>query len=278
MNKITISLLILSTLLATPCLASNRLYADNTLEASDGFTWDWSFGAGYYVDKHYLQGVDYQDGFELNINVAINYDKFYFDVDNSQLSGGLTIGYNLVDKYDWSLDLFAINAHEGFDETGTFYDDDLVSELRGVKEREDDFNAGLRLTRKEKTHQLSLEILHDISGAHKSLWASGFISTIQDYRNWEFRVGSGLNIYSSDFTGYYFGVDANETIAGLRPQYNPSAAYSLTFEIHAEYPINEDWVFLGGWLSSWYSKEISNSPLISNSLRHKAKVGIRYVF
>ena len=112
MNKLTITLLFIAILVSAPSQASNRLYADNTLEASDGFTWDWSFGAGYYIDKHYLQGVDYQDGLELNINIAINYDKFYFDVDNSQLSGGLTVGYNLVDKYDWSLDLFAINAHE----------------------------------------------------------------------------------------------------------------------------------------------------------------------
>ena len=151
-------------------------------------------------------------------------------------------------------------------------------ELQGIRERESDFNAGFRLTRKQKTHQVSFELLQDISGAHKSLWASGFISTIQDYRNWEFRVGSGLNIYSSEFTGYYFGVDASEAIENARPIYDPSVAYSVTFEFHSEYPINENWVFLGGWLSSWYSKEISDSPLISNSITHRAKVGIRYVF
>lgn len=258
--------------------ASNRLYADNTLEESEGFSWDWNFGAGYFVDKHHLTGVGYHDGLELNINIAVNYDKFYFDVDNSQLSGGLIIGYNLIDKYDWSLDVFAINAHDGIDENGAYYDSKIIPELSGIKERESDFNAGLRLTRKEKSHQLSVEVLHDISGTHQSLWANAFISTIHDYRNWEFRFGTGVNFYTSDFTRYYFGISEQEALAEIRPAYDPSFAYSVMFEFHAEYPLNEDWVFMGGWLSSWFSSEISQSPIIDNSLRHKAKVGVRYVF
>ena len=278
MKKLSLLAIVIYLLSATNANASNRLYADNTLEASEGFVWDWSIGTGYFIDKHYLRGVEYQNGFELNINLAINYDKFYFDLDHSQLSGGLTLGYNLVDKYDWSLDLFAISAHDGFNETGTFYEDDLIPELAGIKEREDDFNAGFRLTRKEKSHQVSFELLHDISGAHQGLWANGFISTIHDYRNWEFRAGVGINVYSSDYTNYYFGVDASETIPEFRPEYKPGAAYGLSFEFHSEYPINEDWVFLGGFLSSWYSEEITKSPLVANNLRHKAKVGIRYVF
>ena len=49
------------------------------------------------------------------------------------------------------------------------------------------------------------------------------------------------------------------------------------FEFHAEYPINQDWVFLAGWLTTWFSKEIDDSPIISQGYQHKAKVGVRYV-
>ena len=86
MKKLTLLAIAIYLLSATNANASNRLYADNTLEASDGFVWDWSIGAGYFIDKHYLQGVEYQNGFELNINLAINYDKFYFDIDHGSVT------------------------------------------------------------------------------------------------------------------------------------------------------------------------------------------------
>ncbi len=51
-------------------IASNRYYADNTLKPTNGFAWDWSAGAGYYIEDSYLVGMDsYNDGLELDLNL-----------------------------------------------------------------------------------------------------------------------------------------------------------------------------------------------------------------
>lgn len=258
--------------------ASNRLYADNTLEPTEGFAWDWSITGGYYIDKHNVSGIDYVDGLELFVNLALSYNDFYFDVDNSQLTGGLTLGYNLVDRYGWGFDIVAVNMQEGFDEYGTYYnEDDRIAELAGIRPRDPDFNAGLRLSRSFDNTQLSFELLQDISSSHNGIVANGFVSTIRDYRNWEFRLGGGYNIFSSEFTNYYYGINANE-VRENRPYYNPGSSFSVNLEVHAEYPINEHWVFLSGLLATWMSSEIVNSPIVDSNHKMKAKIGVRYVF
>ncbi|MFQ3178264.1 MAG: outer membrane protein [Pseudoalteromonas tetraodonis] len=258
--------------------ASNRYYADNTLEPTTGFAWDWSAGAGYYIEDSYLVGMNsYDVGAELDLSLAVSYDNFYLDFDHNQLSGGLVLGYSLINKYDWGLDLLGTNSQAGFDEQGLgIYNDGIIEPLRGIKKRNYDFDTGLRLTRRFENSQISLEYLHDISGAHNGWVANVFFSHIQPWRNWEFRSGIGLSAYSADFTNYYFGIDSDEANA-TRPIYQTNASTSIMFEFHAEYPINQDWVFLAGWLTTWFSKEIDDSPIISQGYQHKAKVGVRYV-
>ena len=125
-------LLISVSLWSTSSNASNRYYADNTLEPTSGFAWDWSAGAGYYVEDSYLVGMDsYSDGLELDINLAVSYERFYLEIDHSQLSGGIIIGYSIINKYNWDLDILGTNMQAGFDETGLdFYSSGVVPELQ----------------------------------------------------------------------------------------------------------------------------------------------------
>ena len=61
-----------SCMFSTTSMASNRYYADNTLEPTQGFAWDWSAGGGYYIKDSYLVGVDsYDDGMEIDLSLAI---------------------------------------------------------------------------------------------------------------------------------------------------------------------------------------------------------------
>ena len=113
------SVLLCASFLSFQSQASNRYYADNTLEPTQGFAWDWSAGAGYYVEDSYLIGLDsYDDGIELDLSLAISYENFYLDFDHNQLSGGLVVGYSLIDKFDWGLDILGTNTQAGFDDKG----------------------------------------------------------------------------------------------------------------------------------------------------------------
>lgn len=260
-------------------LASNRYYADNTLEPTHGFAWDWSAGAGYYIEDAYLVGIDSNDdGMELDLSLAISYDNFYLDFDHNQLSGGLVLGYSLIDKFNWGLDILGTQTQAGFDDKGlSFYKKGVIPELRGINARKSDFDIGLRLTRQFTNSLASFEYLHDVTGNHNGTITNVFFSHISPWRNWEFRQGIGVSIYSAEFTNYYFGIESNE-VAAKRPTYNVGSSASVMFEFHAEYPMSQDWVFLAGWLTTWFSKEIENSPIITQGYQHKTKVGLRYVF
>lgn len=275
----TLLQLLCLTILLSPLVsqASNRLYADNDLEPTQGFAWDWSFGAGVYIQDSYLLGTDdTNQGLDLNLNIALSYNNFYLDIDNSQLSGTLILGYSVIDKYDWGLDIIGSNFQSGFDERG-IYTNGLINELEGITPREYDFDTGIRLSRSFKDTQLSFELLNDISGAHGGWLLNTYLSHIRVWRNWEFRSVAGINFYSEKFTQYYYGITVEETTSE-RPLYKPSNGYSVLIEFHAEYPITENWVFMGGVLSTKFSSSIDDSPIISQSYQHKAKVGVRYVF
>ncbi len=270
---------IFALIVSVPAYASNRYYADNQLEPTPGFAWDWSLGAGYYIEDSYLTGLDaYDDGIEPDLQLTMNYDRFYLDIDRSQLSGNLIVGFSLVDKFDWGVDLIATNTQAGFDETGLkIYNNKVIPELAGVRKRRFDMDAGLRLSRRFDESQLSFELLQDVSGSHNGLIANAFASHIIPWHNWELRAGGGVSIFSSDFTDYYFGIRGDEARTD-RPVYHPGSGYSLIVEFHAEYPLSKDWVFYMGWMSTWFSQAISDSPIVSQSYQHKAKVGMRYVF
>ncbi|NOU50845.1 MipA/OmpV family protein [Pseudoalteromonas sp. JBTF-M23] len=267
--------------LSVPSYASNRLYADNALQPSDEFYYDASLGFGLAFEDSYLVGSDaYQDGVDLfNINISATYESWYLDVDHNQLTGGFIIGYSLVDKYNWGLDLVLTQAQDGFSENGfDLYSSNNIPELKGINERQFDLTAGLRLSKRyNHNSQFSFELLQDISSTHNGWVISVFYSKIIPWRNWEFRSAIGVNLYSDDFTDYYFGITPEEQAAN-RPVYSPQGAYNVVYEFHAEYPINEDWVFLTGWMSTWFSDEIYHSPIVRQNHQHKAKLGVRYVF
>ncbi|KTF16239.1 MipA/OmpV family protein [Pseudoalteromonas sp. H105] len=272
-------ILLVTCLWSNASVASNRYYADNTLIPTNGFAWDWSAGTGYYIEDSFLVGMDsYSDGLELDLNLAISYERFYLDIDHSQLSGGFIIGYSLIERFDWELDILGTNVQAGFDETGLdFYNNSKIDELAGILSRKYDFNTGLRLTRSFENSQISVEYLHDISGAYNSWVINTFFSHILPWKNWEFRSGVGFSAYSDDFTNYYFGISPEEA-SPARPIYETGTSGSVIFEFHAEYPLNRHWVFLTGVLSTWFTNEIVDSPIVSQGYQHKAMVGVRYVF
>jgi outer membrane scaffolding protein for murein synthesis (MipA/OmpV family) len=273
-------LVLLILLLGTPtCFASNRLYADNSLQPNDGFSWDWTFGTGYYYEDPYLIGFDNQNnGIELNLNIALSYDRFYLDFDRSQLTGGLIIGYNVVENEKWALDLIGLNIQSSIDEYGTdTFSGDLIPELEGITTRKGDFNTGLRLSRINGDTLLSFELLHDVSGNHGSPIVNLFISHIEPWRNWEFRSAFGISYFSHAYATYYFGVSESEA-RPERPVYRGDDTLALQFEFHSEYPLSQHWTFLSGVLTTWFTEGISESPLVKQSHQLKAKVGIRYVF
>ncbi|WP_105168738.1 MipA/OmpV family protein [Pseudoalteromonas sp. T1lg23B] len=277
----TLALLILITVfLPSAVNASNRLYSDNTLTPTDGLYLDINIGVGYLFEDSYLIGANAtRDGVELfNINVFASYENWYLDVDRSQLSGGWILGYSALEHNDWDVDIIVTQAQDGFDEKGfDLYSSDEIPELKGITKRKFDLTGGLRLSRRFTDDQVSLELLQDISSTHNGWIVSAFYSKIIPWQNWEFRTALGVNFYSKDFTNYYFGISPQEQRID-RAVYRPTSAMGVVYEFHAEYPLHENWIFLAGWMTTWFSEQIYHSPIVAQNYQHKAKIGVRYVF
>ncbi|MCF6434756.1 MipA/OmpV family protein [Pseudoalteromonas sp. MMG022] len=272
-------LIIITVVLSSTAYASNRLYSDNTLTPTNGLYLDINMGLGYLLEDSYLIGVNVKDGVELlNVNVFASYGNWYLDADRSQLSGGWIVGYSAIEHSNWDLDVIVTQAQDGFDEKGfNLYNSDEIPQLKGITQRAFDVTGGLRLSRRFGDNQASLELLQDISSTHNGWIVSTFYSKIIPWQNWEFRTGLGINIYSRDFTNYYFGISPKEQRVD-RPVYRPKSAMSVVYEFHAEYPLNENWIFLAGWMTTWFSQQIYRSPIVVQNYQHKAKIGVRYVF
>ncbi|CAM3944917.1 MipA/OmpV family protein [Pseudoalteromonas byunsanensis] len=273
-------LILITVVLSATANASNRLYSDNTLTHSDGLYLDINVGMDYLFENSYLIGANAtRDGVELfNVNVLASYGNWYLDVDRSQLSGGWIVGYSALEHNNWDIDFIVTQAQDGFDEKGfDLYSSDEIPQLQGITKRGFDLTGGLRLSRRFGDNQASLELLQDISNTHNGWIVSAFYSKIIPWQNWEFRTALGINFYSRNFTSYYFGISEQEQKID-RAVYHPNSSMSVVYEFHAEYPLNENWIFLTGWMTTWFSQQIYRSPIVAKNYQHKAKIGVRYVF
>jgi outer membrane protein len=88
------------------------------------------------------------------------------------------------------------------------------------------------------------------------------------------------NLFSEDFSEYYFGISEGERDrnSGINSTYSPERGYSLGLSLSGEYAFNEKMslmVFMG---IEQVSEEIELSPIVENDFIWSSGLGLKYFF
>ncbi|WP_101926713.1 MULTISPECIES: MipA/OmpV family protein [Luteimonas] len=187
---------------------------------------------------------------------------------------GASGGVHLVESGGFSLDALLSARLDGFD-----IDDLGRAELlaNGVdadllRDRDDGLDAGLRASFGADWGAVSLEGLHDISGA-----SEGYEIAL-DYRyTWQFQgaaltASAGASWLSADLAGYYFGTLDEEVARGV-VAYAPGSTVLPRTGLTLSRPIGATrWVLLGAVEYQFLSSELRDSPLLDPDRNGAARV------
>ena len=80
---------------------------------------------------------------------------------------------------------------------------------------------------------------------------------------------------NDDYTGYYYGVAADETTL-QRPEYVPGAALNYEARVRWGYTISDRWLLSGGAGVTFLDSEISDSPIVDKDKLWSVSVGLAY--
>lgn len=88
---------------------------------------------------------------------------------------------------------------------------------------------------------------------------------------------AGLSFYDNNFADYYYGVRTREARPN-RPAFDVDSAYSLFAGVWADYRLDCNWSIFSGFTYTWYSGEITDSPVVERDYMTSVIAGLKYQF
>ncbi len=273
-NTITLTAVIILSI-AVNCFAADIGYeiknTNNNNNNEDGFLLE--LGPGLIAYDIPIIGATEEDEESSGLLVHLNahYQKNGFFIEAfSDSYGGLAAGYKALSTEDWSIDI--IGSQQNFQITS-----DNDSKLDGLRDRNFDFTAGVRVMRYFNNKILQLEALKDISDTHDGTIVNGIFASNWQYRNWNFYSALGLHYNSSDVVDYYLGVDADEANANFS-EYQAASGLGYSVKFGSIYPLNEKWIMHADYLRYKLADAATDSPLVTDDNIEIASLSFRYVF
>jgi MipA family protein len=246
--------------------AANQPNSDDMVPVG---SWNISFSLGYGQLESPL--VDKND-VSLYVLPAIQYygERFYLD--------NLTLGYSLVERIDWSIDLIGRPNQDGlyFPGNGNPIVRALVSDIPSTHEPGEipelaplqiepgeknlSYMAGVRSHLRSMV-DMDFYFTHDISGVHQGNEAEFVLSKSFVFTTLRGEVEVGLNYKSHKLTHYYYGIDTQNWMYG-DIHYNPKAAWNPLIQLNLSYPVNPKQDVVAAIKYQWLDGAIHNSPLV----------------
>jgi len=263
--------------------AEKELEKETTL-FDETFNWQIMAGFSALYNPHILTDVKQKDPVDfLTFSLLIDfYYKGFFIQSNDRRAEGLfqggELGYQLMDQGDWALDLIGKPYLPGFVPDDIIEGQDKsIPSIEGLKERDIGFGLGLRYSKyyEDAIFSFDLAALQPTDG--KGWLADFFYSHLFLYRNWDIYAGGGFTYYSGAVIDYYLGVSQDEVTAS-RAYYRANSGFRAQLELFARHPISKNWTFNAGITQSYYSNEISDSPIVSKHHITQLMFGAVYVF
>jgi len=266
--------------------------APNSPVTKDDFEWlfvvDLSLNKSQTIlkDVEQTQSWDY---LQLGLLLDVYYKGFFLQTNSrrslASIDGG-ELGYQIVVRDDWQLDVLIKTYIEGFEaEKIIEHQESAIPQLTGLDDRGSTGGLALRYSHFFEHSIFFVDVAAaraiDINDGEDD-YASGliidsFYSYLLPYRNWDIYFGAGLTFYQQALIDYYIGVDADE-VSAVRPLFEADSSYRAQLEVYAQYPLSSHWSFNAGITQSFYSKNIKRSPLVDKSSLTQFMAGVKYVF
>lgn len=302
LNK-TLSVFSIRTLLTCLFIASTVFFSSTsfaTEESSqahinkpvikDDFEWQIILDLSVVYDPKIIAGIEQDEilhYFMPGLLVDISYKGFFLQSNqrrSNALLGSTELGYQLLVKDDWQLDLIAKAYMQGFDSDSLIEyggGDEVL--LSGLTERNSTIGLAVRYSKYFENALLTLDIAAATSGDDElgknvnGVVVDSFYSYLLPYRNWDIYLGAGLTYFSQDIVDYYIGVSSEEENLA-RPEYTAKGGFRGQLDIYAQHPISTSWTFNTGITHSIYSTSVKESPIVDTNQVTQVMVGVQYVF
>jgi len=277
-------LLLICCLISTPIFSAEKELEKEATLFDQTFNWQVMAGFSAIYNPFILTDVKQEeprDFLAFSLLVDFYYKGFFLQSNDRRVEGlfqGGELGYQLLDKNDWALDIIAKPYLPGF------MPDDIIKSknknipsIEGLKDRNIGFGIGLRYSKYYDDAIFSFDLATLRPSTGRGLLADLYYSHLILYRNWDIYLGAGLTLYSDSIIDYYVGIDHDE-VTPTRARYKARSGFRSQLEIFARHPISKSWTFNAGITQSYYSNAISNSPIVNKHNFTQIMLGAVYVF
>ncbi|GBL05900.1 MipA/OmpV family protein [Glaciecola sp. KUL10] len=232
-----------------------------------------------YSDPNQSDIVDYLDLF---IGIDAYYGAFFLETSNqaNHVSSNSTFGYRIYNESDIQIDVLLGQSYlENISENkGNIYRSKPSSELKGIRDRSGELNQGLRFTKYYQNQAWWVDFAADpFRFSHGGYIVDAYIAQAYQLYNWELQTGLGLTLFSKEVVDYQAGVLEYEATPS-RPAYRAGFGHRYSFDLSAQYPLSESWVFVASLSTKHYSDSFAESPIYGSNKQTNFGVGIMYVW
>ena len=211
----------------------------------DGHAGEWGLGIGVAAQRAPQQGTDTQV-------VVLPFPSY----EGERLSLGFgSISYALTDS-----ERFRIAAEGQLRFDG--YDPDDSAALAGLKKRDLTLDAGFSITAKNDWGIASLKVMGDALGVHEGYEISASYQYPIQLERWTVIPSIAAIWPSAELVEYYYGVRANEAVAG-RPAYSGRSVVNVSSSVNVMYELADNWEIVGGAEYTRLGDGITDSPIIA---------------
>ena len=168
-------------------------------------------------------------------------------------------------------DLFVEQRFEGFPA------ESLPASLAGMTSRDSGIDLGLAYRLRQSWGTLRAELVRDVGSASRGYEAR--LGYGYDYRSgrWSLRPDVSVSWRDAKLNNYYYGVRANEAVAG-RAAYAPGSGTQTQLGLFGSYDVSERWRLLAGVSATLLGDSVKNSPIVQKRVLPAVYIGAAYDF
>jgi len=237
-------------------------------------------GLGVFnVDRDRTKKVDNKPGLAVNISGAYRFKGFFIEASQGAMDG-ISLGYNVWDGSNWTVDIIGVNAvgeASGGDSEPDYTTLSDEQRIQAIDDREQLYSgAGISLTGFFGNAIVQYRLLTDTID-NNGIRSAARLGYSWQIKNWNFYSVLQAD-YNSRKTNRYWHAVTEEQASSRYPAYDLGSTIAYSGEIGVTYPLSENIVFRTTARSFQLPDAIANSPLKFDASRTIFTTMISYVF